>query len=297
MKAQIETITPKIAEQILSANTRNRPLSPATVGKYAADMAAGRWTLNGEPIIVASDGTLLDGQHRLHAVVSVSATVRALVVRGVEPGAFVTMGAGRTRTAADVLAISGFAHSNVMAAAARLALNFTSGRQLGETTTRVEVTNFATANPHLAEIAKAAQNARTRLTTSPLAAVLFLASRKRFFDNEVADFLEGVSDGHSMEKGDPRLTLREWATNERLRARGTIQTVACFGAVARAWTAFVRGEDLLQIKLMRSPHRDSTTIAGFSYEPQVADIAPAKLRNPVRARSRANGSAALLAAE
>ena len=72
--------------------------------------------LNGEPIIIASDGTLLDGQHRLWAIVVSEATVPAVVVQGIDRSTFDTIDQGRKRTTGDVLSINGEGDSTLLAA-------------------------------------------------------------------------------------------------------------------------------------------------------------------------------------
>lgn len=60
-------VTPEMAENILAARGPNRNVSASVINKYARDMLAGRWQLNGQTIKISKDGQLLDGQHRLEA--------------------------------------------------------------------------------------------------------------------------------------------------------------------------------------------------------------------------------------
>jgi hypothetical protein len=68
----------------------------------------GEWDLNGQTIKVSVDGALLDGQHRLEAVVHSGVTISSVVVRGLSPAARDTIDTGRRRRLADVLAIEGY---------------------------------------------------------------------------------------------------------------------------------------------------------------------------------------------
>jgi len=97
-------VTPDLAQDWLTThNTSNRPLNKLAVERYASDMAAGRWALNGTTIVFDVSGTLVDGQHRLAAVVSAQVTIDALVVRGVPQGSFATIDVGKLRTVSDSL--------------------------------------------------------------------------------------------------------------------------------------------------------------------------------------------------
>lgn len=63
-------VTPDMAQSLLERNTHNRPVSQPVVNQYAYDMLAGLWRESPVPIIFEKDGgPLLDGQHRLLAVV------------------------------------------------------------------------------------------------------------------------------------------------------------------------------------------------------------------------------------
>lgn len=75
-------VTPEIAKRWLTRNPRNRVARPATVARYARDMAAGKWHLDGSPIRFDATGTLLDGQHRLAAIIESEATIITAVNQG-----------------------------------------------------------------------------------------------------------------------------------------------------------------------------------------------------------------------
>ncbi len=68
MAAAVTVMTPQEAARLLACNGHNRNVSEVLVERYARDMRCGAWKQNGEPILVARDGTLLDGQHRLLAI-------------------------------------------------------------------------------------------------------------------------------------------------------------------------------------------------------------------------------------
>lgn len=98
VRSKLRLVTPEQAERWLAtANRKNRPLSPVFAGRYAADMKGGRWAVNGQGVVFDTDGHLIDGQHRLKAVVLSGTAVPLLVVSGVPAGVFDTLDQGRRR--------------------------------------------------------------------------------------------------------------------------------------------------------------------------------------------------------
>lgn len=119
IKYELETITPTIAKAWLDKNTNNRSLRKITVEKYAHDIATGGWQLTFDPIRFDTNGTLLDGQHRLAACVLADKPFQALVVYGMPEESISAIDIGRARSTADVLRLNGQANPNTVAAMAK----------------------------------------------------------------------------------------------------------------------------------------------------------------------------------
>lgn len=120
MSIQLEVITPTVAQRLLDGNTDNRPAKPRHVKFLADQMRAGAWKVTGDPVKIAASGRLLDGQHRLMAIVESGTTQHVYVARNCEEEIFSVLDTGRTRSAGDVLAIAGMKNANNLAAAAKL---------------------------------------------------------------------------------------------------------------------------------------------------------------------------------
>lgn len=124
VSVSIMRITPEIAAQLLERNVRNRRMDKRHYESLSHVMVQGDYILNGETIVLDSDGNLLDGQHRLRACVLCGKSFDTLVVRGIHPSAFDTIDGGRARTTGDVLSIEGEPNPNAVAGAVSQFIQF-----------------------------------------------------------------------------------------------------------------------------------------------------------------------------
>lgn len=112
----IEVITPELAEFYLGFNTKNRRLREARSKDHAREMLAGGWIPeNPDPIMFALDGTLVNGQHRLRAIVIAGQPQSMLVLRGVGNQVLDTLDTGRARTFKDTLRMEGYSNYQELA--------------------------------------------------------------------------------------------------------------------------------------------------------------------------------------
>lgn len=101
------SVTPDMAERWLAgANDHNRPLVLSYCERLARDMRQGRWQLTHEGIAFSPHGRLIDGQHRLKAVMLAGVPVEMHVWFDVPPESLTAINCGRTRTLVDALTLS-----------------------------------------------------------------------------------------------------------------------------------------------------------------------------------------------
>lgn len=105
-----EEVTPEMATEYLTHNTHNRDRKKKSIQRYAKDMAEGRWIPGVCAIIFALDGTLIDGQNRLQAVVKAGVPAVFIIVRGVDMSAQAVVDTPSLRTTADVFRLSDVAN-------------------------------------------------------------------------------------------------------------------------------------------------------------------------------------------
>lgn len=139
-------ITPDIAEKMLQLNYEGqRRLSNSWVRKLADDMEAGRWNDdNGDIIMIDEHGNLINGQHRLNAVVMSGVTIKAIVQTDVPTKAYKFIDGNMKRKAADAINAK---NSNICAAIAKAAASLHRGMGLNRAlmnnpTTKAEQVEF-----------------------------------------------------------------------------------------------------------------------------------------------------------
>lgn len=122
MQFKVVNVTPAIAARWLKQNGLNRKKSTAHIKRLADKMAQGRWITNGQTISFDIDGKLIDGQHRLEAIVLSGATIEHAVALDVaDPKAFTTYdGDALKRGAAQVAEMMGATHGRELVASARV---------------------------------------------------------------------------------------------------------------------------------------------------------------------------------
>jgi hypothetical protein len=99
----IETITPHIAELYLKFNNNNRPLRKAHIKELASDIIGGNWQVTHQGIAFDTTGRLIDGQHRLHAIILAGVPIQISVTRGCSASSFSILDRGSSRSASDIL--------------------------------------------------------------------------------------------------------------------------------------------------------------------------------------------------
>ncbi len=100
---QIMWVTPEMAREWLKRNSGNRPLSQTTVAGYVDEQINGRWRLVGDAIQIDTQGTLINGQHRMTAVSQSGVTCQFLVLFDCDDETKSLIDLGRARTVSDTL--------------------------------------------------------------------------------------------------------------------------------------------------------------------------------------------------
>lgn len=281
VECKVITMTPELASHYLSNNPSNRPMSPRRVSQFAAMMANGQWALNGETVVISATGRLLDGQHRLAAVVEHGHAVPMLVVTGALDSTFSTIDIGAKRTAGDILSISGFSNTKTLGTAAGIVYRLFHGMASNDAVLAPSILAVAERYPSLSTWAKQTDATSNIMSGAALTTACFyldvFARRPALADA----LFHGVKTGEGLLRGDPILAFR----NRCINARAEIGSHGAalrhiWGPLVRTVDALESGDQLLQIRsldsttALRRPGRFAWHTRYFTPEERFADLPP-----------------------
>lgn len=256
MKVETKFVSPTLAEEMLKGMGPNRPVATSRVMTLANEMRLGKWQLNGETVIVSDTGKLLDGQHRLLAVIESGCTVQLTIASDVPEVAFETIDTGRSRSAGDIGAMAGIERSKMVMAAAAMIWRLWHQTGVAEVCPPTMALRVVERYPSLKKWAPfiKSQSYRSVIPAgSFLAALVYLEDIAKM-PHRAEQFFAGIDSGADLSEGSPVLTLRQRMIN--MRAQGQIMNShTVWNSVARALTAVEEGELLYKIQAETSSGR------------------------------------------
>jgi len=225
MNVEIVTMTPAWADMLLTKhNTNNRPLRLHTVKRYAHAILSGNWKLTQQGIALSRDNVLLDGQHRLAAIVESGKAVQILLATDCDPEIFTAIDNGLTRKAGDALHLDGVKNSFQAAASVRLMLlyntqpekSWTGGGYVAPLHSDIlEACRANSENVNFAvSLATSSHTAFNRLNKSALGGLILLAVQRKWDTDCIECFCDFLSRGAGLEPFDPILAYRASLTND-----------------------------------------------------------------------------------
>jgi hypothetical protein len=247
IKISLKTITPQVAANYLTKNTGNRPVRKRKVNDLSNEMLAGEWRVNGDTIRMNCT-QLVDGQHRLMAVVQSGVTIDSFVADNVPFEVFPTIDRVTPRSGADTLHVSGEVSVAMLASALGVVHRYLTGKLNDRTAiSNSKMRELMDEHPDIRESVKLANETKKLLPNSIFAGLHYLFSRK---DQDQADhFMKTLVSGANLENGDPIYCLRERMlknTISRTKLSRYDQTVL----VIKAWNAYRLGHKIYALRVV-----------------------------------------------
>jgi hypothetical protein len=250
-------VPPSLAEDWLARSRFNRDIRPRTVHSYARNMKCGAWGMSDSNICFDWDGYLLNGHHRLHAVIEAGIGVWFNVCWDMDPSSFRHMDRQLPRNITTLLKLDGHTHTHQLSAATSMFIRYHQGRKEMFTSQRrlisyEEIRTTAEANPDIFESVEYLHNQCNKLRTfsgSTSVMSLFHIMGTRVRGPEVTGrFFDGLNSGADLGVGSPIYALREKLHSLKTGNGKGHPQATIYGWYLPAWNAHVAGKRVVRLK-------------------------------------------------
>lgn len=246
IKKRVETlkVSPTLAKKWLATNHDNRPIRNYLVTAMAFDMSNDEWDDNGETIKFDENGELIDGQHRLLAVVEAKKTVEMLVVWGLKRKSQDTIDTGAKRTFADNLIRRKEKNAFALAAIVRKVALWENGLTLGRkhVISNHGLDRILTKYPNLREAAREATVVAQRSSLIASVAGYCWWAFSQVDEKDCKYFFDRLGDLHNATKGNPIDALKLKLQKIKSRDYESVSEIWLAAVTIKAWNKFRTGE-------------------------------------------------------
>ena len=261
VKTERVTVTPAIATELLAKNVGNRTLSSGFVFQLAEQMKDGKWKFTGDTVKVSDTDRLIDGQHRLSAVVLSGIPQDMLIASGLDENVFDVIDSGKLRSAGDVLSTVGIDNPRKVATVAKFAILYKRGkfsafsggkrgtREKGSLVTNQDVREFVLGNAEIEKVVDKAISMNSKFKN-----ISFTVFGGMYFIlNEVdpvkcEDFFEKLVTGANLSVDDPVYAIREKFIRISANPLLKVSVSDAVFYVAKAWCLFKENKQVKQIR-------------------------------------------------
>jgi hypothetical protein len=258
-------ITPQMAKELLAGNDHNRRIKAPVVLRYAYDIINGRWVSEtGEAIKISVSGKVLDGQHRLHAIIKANKAVSMCIAYGCSDDIFTVLDTGSMRNASDVFKIRDVKNGNnipsILGTYNQLNANRKGSIQKNyKSTNAMLLAQYELSPEYWQEVSRKSQNWYHSFSRvlSPSQIGGFYAHFSDISNDDADVFIDQLCTGRDLQSN-AILLLRVKLTDDKIATRKMGVTLK-YALIIKAWNAF-RTKQALKI-LKYDMQRDEYPIA------------------------------------
>lgn len=225
------SVTPEIAMRLLEANKLNRPLSGGHAERIARQIVNGDWKFNGDTIKITDDGDVLDGQHRLWAIIEAKTAVDTMIVGGIEREAFATIDTIRKpRSLGDTVALGNVSrHRASIGGALAWLLRWQRGviESYKMPANRIENSDVAAAlsdNPGIVRAVEAAAKIRSVANPAIMGFLYYIVANRR--EDLAERMMATLTDPAGVGVNDPFFRLRHYFIGDHLKRKDPLISIA-----------------------------------------------------------------------
>ncbi|GGQ53922.1 hypothetical protein GCM10010195_06630 [Kitasatospora griseola] len=225
----------------------------------AAAIIRGEWKLTHQGIAFDENGALVDGQHRLHAIIEANVSVKMLVVYGLSEDVFPVLDSGKSRSAADALLLTGAKYRPLLSATIRHVILFKEMPNDQWNGVRAYVSNdrilagYKEDKDRFEESVSVGREISRHLFASQTAvAVGFFVTTEVGPAADVDEWISGLRTGANLDPGDARLALREIPGEAQKRSsKRKMDLRDQVSIYIKAWNAWVDPNKAGELRLRR----------------------------------------------
>lgn len=242
-------LTPAYAQRLLERNVNNRKISEKVIQKYIAEIRAGEWRLTPGGLGFDDQGALIDGQHRLHAIIRSNQAVPMLITLGLPTAGQEKVDRQRRRSLFDAFYLAGIATNRqeveVATCLTRRTLRSESGAVPSDSLVKQTLDCYC---EHIRAVF--AMMRGDNKSKRGLSQASFLAAAVLYHEIDAArcaEFLDGVRTGAMLTQDHPAMRLRRFLLGETVTTampRGGANQSFIFRRAVYAMQAHLEGRTI-----------------------------------------------------
>ena len=244
-EARLVSVTPTLAKEWLAINTNNRPIRRREVDSFVRDIVSDRWIPNtSDTVMIGSNGVLLNGQHRLTAVIEADRSAQMYVEFGAENDAS-AIDRGRSRSAGDAFQMNTGKRVSLLWLGTAKSMRQGANKTYPTLTTQEYEAFYSEHEAAISFGTAIADRGRRGIRRSPVAAA-FARALGNVDQKKLEEFAEVLITGIAPLKSHAIIiTLRDLLTSTGRRVAGSggaVHPVSLYRKTTRAMLAFVNNE-------------------------------------------------------
>ncbi len=243
-------IGPGQASAILEMNVGNRPLQPSVVAKYSGRMIRKEWKWTGDPVHISTEWKLLNGQHRLHAIVESGTQQKVTFLVNSNPDIFSALDGGSKRTNGDNFALLGKKSARTLSSLLGQMFRYENDKMGGfETGSFDQQQEILVRHPDLEDAVRVGPLFKGLLDPTAAAFLFYQFSRK---NKEVASlFMSKLALGDGLSVDNPAYRARDRLITNK-NNKGKLKFLYKLAIVIKAWNKFNLGDSCKAISWKES---------------------------------------------
>jgi len=252
MSFYTQLVTPDMARVLLVKNKVNRKPSDGHVKFLAKQMVEGEFKKTGQTISISKTGVLLDGQHRLMAIILSNTPIELNFCDGLDDEIFDVLDTGKTRTTSDILSIQGYKNPGELSSTITNLITIKNGYRAGQKNTNTKNLEFINDNPELPVIVSICHKENRKfksLSTGAIAALYYTFSK--LHHNDAETFFDKYYSGVGMNNDDVVLLLRNKLMQDAVNKK-KYTSEQKLALVIVAWNVMRKGKTVKRLELPES---------------------------------------------